>query len=181
MGAQAQRVGPSLADAGPLTKLECVRDSWWSRDYDFLLDQAPCGSLEWERGWRAQAVGETGGRAWWIRRPGWFGTDVEIGPSGSEHRIAVFRRNFYSPDEITFTDGRLFHWRRPRGFVLSMEWIMECEGAELLSFTSTWSMLRPKVRIEIPATRGLSADDLPILVFLGTYLFLQRLVSHGSA
>jgi len=128
----------SLTDAGPANELVCVKDGFFSRDYDLLLDGERCGTLDWERGFQPQCVAETGGLAWWIRRR-LFSSQRMIGESGSETPVATFHRRFIGPAEIAFSDGRMFRWRRPRRFTIGHTYVMEASGGtRLVEFTSTW-------------------------------------------
>ncbi|MFI5279368.1 MAG: hypothetical protein ACHQU1_02645 [Gemmatimonadales bacterium] len=168
----------SLSEAGPTSELVCVKDGWFSRDYDFLLDGQRCGTIEWERGFQPQCVAETDGRAWWLRRPGMLSAQRLIGESGSETPIATFRRRFIGPAEITFADGRVFRWRRPRRFTIGFQFVIEApSGDRLLEFGTRWGLWRPTVRIEVlsDATRPTYRQDIPILIMFGTYLLINAI------
>jgi hypothetical protein len=167
----------------PLSELVCARDGWFSRDYDFLLNGEPCGSLEWERGFRPRALAETNGCAWWIepRGMGSGGGHVMLVP-GSTSIVAMVTRRLFRRTLISLADGRLYQWRRAAAFSLSLSYGIRLDGVELIAFSSRWGMAgRPKVRIQVwPAgARSTNGEDLPILIFLGSYLLLRAVAAQG--
>ena len=153
----------------------CEKDGWLAQDYDFLLDGERCGSLEWERGFFPRALAETGGGAWWIGRRGWGSTEHEVLLPGTEGAIATYCRRFIGADEINFPDGRTVHWRRVRAFSLTLRYGLYRDGEALLEFSWLWSLAKRRVRIDVwpAASRMLKRDDLPLLVLLGSYVFIR--------
>jgi hypothetical protein len=172
----------SLSETGPTSELLCVKDGVFSRDYDFLLDGERCGTLDWERGYQPQCVAETDGRAWWIRRNGWFSTQRLMGESGSETPIATFRRRFIGPAEIEMADGRVFLWRRRGMFTIGHNYVIaDPAGARLIKFGSRWGLLKPTIAIDVlrDAARLSVKQDVPLLIMFGAYLIIN-LINQAS-
>jgi hypothetical protein len=165
----------SLRDLQPLADLVCVRDGLFSQDYDFLLDGERCGSLEWERGLRPRALAETEGHAWWIERTSLWSRDYVMLAPGTKDEVATFRRRLFGSDEISLADGRTFRWRRVGAFSMTLRCAIERDGADLVEFSSRWSLFNPTMKIEVfpTAAHGKLGDELTVLILLGSYVFIR--------
>lgn len=159
-----------------------MRDGWFSRDYDFLLAGEPCGTLEWERGFRPRALAETDDRAWWLETRGQrLGGGHAMLVPGSPTNVATVTRRMFRRTEITLADGRTYQWRRAASLSLSLSYGIRIGDVELLEFRWGLALLGRKLRIQVwpPAPRVMRGDDLPILIIVGSYLFLRALTGQS--
>jgi hypothetical protein len=154
-------ISSALSSGLSLSKISSTK-----QQYELKLNGELVGSLRKPSFWSSEFEAETQSGRWSFRRGGFCGTGAVIVDSLSNQTIATSKSGWGGRGTLTFTDGQTFDvhcngWWRPTWSVLTET------GEPVLTIATR------ERTVDLPATTGVAADRLALLIMFAWYCVLR--------
>ncbi|MDX1992873.1 MAG: hypothetical protein SF029_10805 [bacterium] len=157
-----------------------VQPSSWKEYYELRTDSGDVlATIHKPSIWRNRVEVDAVGNRWTFERKGFWRFRIEIKSVGTDSQPAVFHYgNWMVSGELRFNDGRLFKWKQSDFWGSKWAWTTP-DGEPIGGFkVGGFMRLNSDIRLEPGA---LDMPSLPLLIFLGWYLYLLHYQDSSSA
>ncbi len=168
------------------SELSWVQPKARQRAFDLKAGEDLVGSLSFETAFGSLATAVANGKTWSFKRMGFFKPHVTVRLAGGTEDIAVYRPRWSGTEgELTFADGRIYHWHVANFWATRYE-VQDTEGSALLAYRSGGvesgmkGLFKMQALVEV-TDRGRTSSDVDLLVLVGWYLIVLQQEDSAAA
>lgn len=145
-------------------ELRWVRHRRLKLEFELRAGETVVATLAWTG--RARALGAWAGGQYRFSREGWFRPRTLVrGAEDTGEPVATFA---HRGGILTFLDGRLFRWKKPKRWTNERIWV-DASATELIRFRPSAWRSPGSVTIQAEAAHH---RELPLLLLLGQFLLV---------
>ena len=161
------------------SELYWVQPKAMQRAFELRAGEGVVGSLRFETAFGSLATARANGKAWSLKRMGFFRPHVTVRVAGGTDDIAVYRPRWTGTEgELAFAGGSVYHWDVANFWATHYE-VKDREGNPLIAYRSGGvnsgmkGLFKRQAIVEV-TDRGRSEPDIDLLILIGWYLIILQ-------